>query len=185
MKYTRSTRDRSGSSLVVAGILTKTRKLCSHRRFLCTAALFCCVVAAQAQSRVTLAWDRNSETNITGYKLYSGTVTRVYTDVINVGNVTTASMSNLAAGVTYRFAVTAYNALGTESDYSSEIAFTTTNIVTPNIPPTLASLTNLTIDEDAGAQTVSLTGISPGPENQTVTVTASATPPSLIPSVQT
>src|SRR5688572_11546717 len=181
-------RDHQGSLLSRGGVAATLRSIDWHKHHLCgwlVAALCFASSCAHAQRSVTLAWDRNTETNIVGYKLYSGTVTRVYTDVINVGNVTTASMSNLAAGVTYRFAVTAYNALGTESDYSSEIAFTTTNIVTPNIPPTLASLTNLTIDEDAGAQTVSLTGISPGPENQTVTVTASATPPSLIPSVQT
>jgi hypothetical protein len=105
-----------------------------------------------------------------------GLVTRVYTNVVNAGNATTASVANLAAGVTYRFAVTAVNSLGLESDYSSEIAFTTTNIVTPNIPPTLASLANLTITEDAGAQTVLLTGISSGGENQTVTVTANRDP---------
>ena len=149
------------------------------------AILFCSVLLTQAQSRVTVTWDRNSEADITGYRLHCGTATRVYTDVINVGNVTTASVSNLSPGVTYRFAVTALNTAGLESDYSSEIAFTTTNIVTPNIPPTLAALSNLTINEDAGAQTVLLTGISPGPENQTVTITASAAPPSLIPSVQT
>jgi hypothetical protein len=62
---------------------------------------------------------------------------------------------------------------------------TVTNVVTPNNPPTLASLANLTINEDAGAQTVLLTGISSGGENQTVTVTATATPPSLIPGVET
>jgi len=104
---------------------------------------------------------------------------------VNAGSATTASVANLAAGVTYRFAVTAVNTLGLESDYSSEIAFTTTNIVTPNNPPTLASLANLTINEDAGAQTVLLTGIGSGGENQTVTVTATATPSSLIPSVET
>jgi hypothetical protein len=185
MKFTRSTRDRSGSSLLEAKILATTRALCRYKHFLCIGALFCSVIAVQAQSRVTLAWDRNSEANITGYRLYCGTVTRVYTDIVNAGNATTASVSNLLPGVTYRFAVTAINTLGVESDYSSEVAFTTTNIVTPNIPPTLSSLANLTINEDAGAQTVLLTGISPGPENQTVTVTASASPQSLIPSVQT
>ena len=185
MKYTSSTRDRSGSSLVVAEVLTNTQKFYNHKGFLCIAALFCSLIAVQAQSRVTLAWDRNSETNITGYRVYWGTVTRVYTDVINVGNATTASVPNLAPGVTYRFAVTAVNTLAAESDYSSEVSFTTTNIVTPNIPPTLSGLANLTINEDAGAQTVLLTGISSGGENQTLTVTASATPQSLIPSVQT
>ena len=185
MKSTRSTRDRSGSSLVEAEILTKTSALYTYRRCLFTVVLLCSVIATQAQSLVTLAWDRNSETNIAGYRLYCGTVPSVYTNVINVGNVTTASVSNLAPGVTYRFAVTAFNTQGGESDYSSEIAFTTTNIVTPNNPPTLTGLANLSMDEDAGTQTVLLTGIGSGGESQTLTVTASATPQALIPSVST
>ncbi|MGH8526737.1 MAG: Ig-like domain-containing protein, partial [Gammaproteobacteria bacterium] len=88
------------------------------------------------------------------------------------------------ASLTYRFAVTAFNTAGVESDYSAEIAHTVTNVVTPNIPPTLASLASMTVLEDAGAHTVLLTGITSGGENQTLTVTASSTPPSLIPSIE-
>src|SRR5690606_22521692 len=52
-----------------------------------------------------------------------------------------------------------------------------------NDPPTLNSLANVTVDEDAGAQTVQLSGISSGApdENQTLTVTATSSNPSLIP----
>src|SRR5207249_1213564 len=53
-----------------------------------------------------------------------------------------------------------------------------------NEPPTLNALTNWTILEDAGTQTVNLSGISPGPSNestQMVTITASSSNPSLIP----
>src|SRR5688572_15165517 len=77
-------------------------------------------VQAQALQTVTLAWDANSETNLAGYKLYYGTASRVYTSVLNVGNVTSASVSNLVANTNYHFAVTAYNDLGVESDFSSE-----------------------------------------------------------------
>ncbi|MBI3853350.1 MAG: tandem-95 repeat protein [Verrucomicrobia bacterium] len=52
-----------------------------------------------------------------------------------------------------------------------------------NDPPTLDPLTNLTINEDAGLQTVSLSGISSGAanESQTLTVTATSSNPGLIP----
>ena len=50
--FTRSTRDRSGSSLVEAEILTKPRALYSHKLFLCITALFSSVIATQAQSRL-------------------------------------------------------------------------------------------------------------------------------------
>jgi len=56
--------------------------------------------------------------------------------------------------------------------------------VTPvNQPPTLNALANLSILENAGLQTVNLTGITSGASNetQTLTVTASSGNPSLIP----
>ena len=61
-------------------------------------------------------------------------------------------------------------------------AFTVT--VNPvNQPPTLNSLANLNINENAGLQTVNLSGITSGASNevQTLTVTASSSNPSLIP----
>ena len=53
----------------------------------------------------------------------------------------------------------------------------------PNQAPTLDPLLNLTLNENAGAQTVNLSGISSGAanENQTLTITASSSNPGLIP----
>ncbi len=52
-----------------------------------------------------------------------------------------------------------------------------------NDPPTLSPLSNLTLDEDAGVQTVSLSGISSGATNEpdTLSVSASSSNPALIP----
>jgi Bacterial Ig domain len=63
---------------------------------------------------------------------------------------------------------------------------TRTFVVTVNAvndPPTLNAIGNVTINEDAGQQTVSLSGISTGAanENQTLTVTASSSNTGLIP----
>jgi len=60
---------------------------------------------------------------------------------------------------------------------------TVTLTVTPvNDAPTLGAVAGLTVLEDAGARTVSLTGISAGPgESQTLTVTATSSNPGLIP----
>lgn len=57
------------------------------------------------------------------------------------------------------------------------------SISSVNNPPTLNSLSDLTLNEDAGAQSVSLTGISTGAANETqpLTVTATSSNPSLIP----
>jgi hypothetical protein len=81
-------------------------------------------VSAQSASTLTLAWDRNPETNIAGYKLYYGQTSGSYSTAVNVGNTTTVTITNLAHGGSWFFAVTAYNSLGVESDYSSELSHT-------------------------------------------------------------
>lgn len=54
----------------------------------------------------------------------------------------------------------------------------------PNVPPTLDSLSDLIIEEDAGMQTVNLSGITAGGnENQQLRVTATNSNTTLIPSV--
>jgi hypothetical protein len=84
--------------------------------------LFFIALHAQALQTVTLAWNANSEANLAGYKLYYGPASRAYTNVVNVGNATTFSLPNLVEGITYYFAVTAYNTSGAESDYSTEVS---------------------------------------------------------------
>ena len=86
--------------------------------------LFFLLLALAAQARaeqVSLAWDANLESDLGGYKLYYGTASQAYTRVIDVGENTRVTVSNLSQGVTYFFAVTAYNLQGAESDYSNEI----------------------------------------------------------------
>jgi fibronectin type 3 domain-containing protein len=89
--------------------------------------------SVQAQS-VTLAWDPVS--GVSGYKLYQGGASRVYTNSINTGTATQEIISGLNVGATYYFAVTAYDSNGLESDYSSEIIY----VVTSSRPPPLAVL---------------------------------------------
>jgi Bacterial Ig domain len=90
-----------------------------------------------AQS-VTLAWDPVG--GVTGYKLYQGGASRVYTNSVNAGSATQATISGLVVGKTYYFAATAYNSIGIESDYSSEVTYTVPATGSPVI--TLASPSN-------------------------------------------
>jgi len=56
------------------------------------------------------------------------------------------------------------------------------NVSAVNDPPTLAVISDIAIDEDAGLQTVALAGIGAGPlETQTLYVTATSDNPALIP----
>jgi len=73
---------------------------------------------------VTLAWSANSEANLVGYRLYHGAASRAYSGVVAAGaGLNTATVSNLSAGQTYYFAVTATNLAGLESAFSSEVSF--------------------------------------------------------------
>src|SRR5436190_19577487 len=87
---------------------------------------------------VTLAWDPDADLNVVGYRLYSGTTSGMYTQTTEVGNVTAASVSNLASGNTYFFVVTAYNASAVESAPSNEVSYiASTSTPTPTPSPTL------------------------------------------------
>ncbi|OPY79365.1 MAG: Fibronectin type III domain protein [Syntrophorhabdus sp. PtaU1.Bin153] len=78
---------------------------------------------------VTLAWNANTESTLAGYRIYYGTVSGNYTSNIDVGNVTTFTVTGLNDGVTYYFAATAYDTSRIESAYSNEVvkASTTTD----------------------------------------------------------
>ena len=86
---------------------------------------------------VTLAWNPNPEPNIAGYRLHIGTSSRIYPVTLEVGNTTTATVSNLTPGSSYFFVVTAYNHAALESLLSNEMTYTPP----PNQPP-IVSLTS-------------------------------------------
>src|SRR4051812_43058994 len=89
----------------------------------------------QAQSSVTLAWNPVTNSPVTGYRLYRGTTSHAYIANTNAGCSTQATLTGLIAGVTNYFAVTAYNASGVESDYSTEVAYVI--VVTNTSPPVI------------------------------------------------
>lgn len=87
--------------------------------------LFVLIFASSVSAAsVTLVWDPSPSQDVTGYKIYYGTSSRSYTNVIVVGNVLTATITGLVEGTKYYFAATAYNVLGWESDYSAEVSYT-------------------------------------------------------------
>ena len=72
---------------------------------------------------VTATWNANTESNIAGYVISSGTQTGIYTTSVDVGNATTWQ-GPLTIGVGYYFAARAYNTSLQFSPYSAEVAFT-------------------------------------------------------------
>jgi len=90
--------------------------------FVVVAAVFFLATTAFAATRsVSLSWDPNTEPDIAGYKVYWGTSSGVYNQPIDVSQ-TTAVVPDLAVGLRYYFAVTAYNEAGMESGYSAEVS---------------------------------------------------------------
>jgi len=84
-------------------------------------------------SDVKLSWsapttkaDGTALTNLSGFMVYYGTSSKNYSNAIDVAGATslTRTIAGLTAG-TYYFAVTAYDANGTESGFSTEISKTT------------------------------------------------------------
>jgi hypothetical protein len=102
-----------------------------HRFSLLARVTACCAIVFAAlltvgpgqtlAGQVTLAWDSNSETSLAGYKVYHGTASRTYGTPIDVGNVTTYTITGLNDGQSFFFAATAYDTLGNESGYSNEV----------------------------------------------------------------
>ena len=86
-------------------------------------------------SSVTVSWQGNNEADLAGYKIYYGIQSRVYSVIIDVGDVTEYPVGNLTAGVTYYFTVTAYDQSGNESDYAIEFPF----VVEDTDPPLVTS----------------------------------------------
>jgi fibronectin type III domain protein len=74
-------------------------------------------------SPVTLEWDKSPGRDVKGYRVHYGTASRTYSKTIDVGNVTTYTVSNLTPRKRYYFVVTAYDAKGSESLPSNERPF--------------------------------------------------------------
>jgi hypothetical protein len=84
--------------------------------------VFCCSQAVKAMATdVSLAWNPNPAPDLSGYKLYYGTVSHSYGTSVNVGNVTTYTVKGLGSG-NYYFALTAFDGSGKESSFSNEVS---------------------------------------------------------------
>lgn len=94
-----------------------------------------CVV--QADVAVTLEWDANSEDDLAGYKLFWGLIPGNYMRSVDVGNVTRFTLAPMDNNTKYYFAAKAYDKSDNESDFSSEVEYTTPGMDAPDIvPPT-------------------------------------------------
>lgn len=143
----------------------------------------------------TLNTDGSALTDLDGYKIHYGTSSGTYTNNVDVGDVTTHQLTGLTDGLTYYFAITAYDTSANESGYSSEVNKLIqsvggtppqiTGIYTNNISTSSATI-NWTTDEASDTQveygmtasygyTTSLNSILTTNHNQTIYGLASST----------
>ena len=79
----------------------------------------------------TLTWDpptTNSDgtplADLAGFGVYYGISSGTYNQYVYTGSVTSYTVDNLTSGLTYYFAITAYDTSGNESGYSNEVSKT-------------------------------------------------------------
>ena len=116
---------------------TTSKRLLRLLTGLVTAAFYAATV--HKADSVTLAWDPSPSSDVVGYILYSRPSGVGYNSGSRIGSNTTASVSNLVDGISYFFAVSAYNNSGAESDLSNEISYSAPANVATN-PPIVATL---------------------------------------------
>jgi hypothetical protein len=114
---------------------------------------------SQGSYKVKLAWNASISKDVTGYRIHYGTTSGTYTTSIVLGNVTSSTVSGLAEGVTYHFAVSAFNAAGLESGVSNEVNFMPGQLAL-KISTTATTATDTTdaIDTTGTTDTIDTTG---------------------------
>jgi hypothetical protein len=120
-------------------------------------ALLVLVASPLYAGSVTVTWDPNTEPDVTGYVVFYGTQSGVYTFSQAVGNVTAATIDDLSAGQTYYFAVQAVSTSGLTSPLSNEVSTTipTTSPTGLSEPQWMAKfgVTDMTGDADGDGVT--------------------------------
>ncbi|HEX7861023.1 MAG TPA: fibronectin type III domain-containing protein [Verrucomicrobiae bacterium] len=82
------------------------------------------IVNSTHAASVNLAWNKNPEPDVIGYKVHYGRSGTSPTNIINVANVTNTTISGLQAGTSYAFYASAFNSAGLESALSSGVSYT-------------------------------------------------------------
>lgn len=80
----------------------------------------CLCVSPATAGTMKLAW--GSVSGATGYRVYYGGTSGNYSNTVNVGNTTSATLTGLADCTQYYVAVKAYNSQGESATFSNEVA---------------------------------------------------------------
>ncbi|HEY5997775.1 MAG TPA: hypothetical protein VI078_00540 [bacterium] len=91
-------------------------------RLLCAALVLLAPSLAFA-GQITISWDPDPAETTVGYMVHNGLSGQPFSSVIDVGNVSSYTLTGLDASVAYHAAVTAYDLLGQESPLSAEVVY--------------------------------------------------------------
>ena len=93
-------------------------------------------------AQIRLAWDANTESNLLGYKVYYGTISKSYINSVDIGNEISFTLTGLAQGQAYFIVVTAYDNLYYESVFSLEVNGVAMELEPPppSPPPTITPI---------------------------------------------
>lgn len=69
----------------------------------------------------TVTWNANTESDLSGYRVFYGTSSGNYPNSISVGKVTSATITGLTVGTTYYIAVKAVDTSGNLSGFSAQV----------------------------------------------------------------
>jgi hypothetical protein len=72
-------------------------------------------------SGIKVSWDKNTESDVAGYKVYYGTASHNYQSYLDAGAFTSIEIDDLTHGKTYYISVAAYDYSGNESAPSQEL----------------------------------------------------------------
>ena len=87
--------------------------------------------------QVTVAWDASKDPLVSGYRVYYGRASGLYTAVKEATDATSITIQNLKEGSEYYFTLTSFYPDGTESDFAPEISW----LVPSSTPPGSNSVT--------------------------------------------
>lgn len=125
---------------------------------------------------LTLEWDPSQDPDVVAYQLYYGSDSGQYTNGVFAGPITTATIDNLAAGVTYYFTVTSLNSSGLESDFAPELSHTMPAPSSIPAPSCFIVLSNMDQIYDGTPKTVSAITL-PGDFGYVLTYDGAPDPP--------
>ncbi len=108
------------------------------KKFLIILGLISLPAFANAAANVTVTWNANVESDLAGYKVHSGSVSGVYSNVEDVQISTSYVFSNVPDNVPLFLSVTAYDTSGNESGFSNEVKYER-----DTIPPVVVGGTNI------------------------------------------